>query len=946
MKNRQHPFANSPEQTDRILPRHDLPDPQRWLRSQAVKKRRPRAAVEHLPTVDVGEDQAACYVPRPNTPNAVPLPAACPKGIASFGIVGDAVEVHSTSRVLDGHLAIRFDRGKVAPVDLRTLTLFFWHEERGRLVRCGLSTVDLHRELVVGRICRPGRYVLVGRNRHPLVESFVDTLCRLRPLLHSRADRARDVIRDALCERILCAPELQRLLEPAGQGFPGWPQDPGLCDRCKGLPNLDLPECSIRICAPGPWASVGPRNEGAGGCVRVIALRPGDDQTVYAGAEHGGVWRLDRADEYPVAEWRPLTDQIDQLQIRALALAESDPDVLYLGNGVGQIWRSPDGGASWARCGLPAGVSDFGYVRRILIHGDDPDTLFVACNLGFFVSPDGGATWRELRNDDCLDAAMDPQDSSILYVGVRQQGVFKSYTAGAFWDEILPWSQATRSGLHMIRLALGVRNADDSLQTDADRTVVVKFGREVFVNQQGGDGGAAAWTASEPPVPLDRSGAPELSLDDGGSLARSGYAGRRGEWSTALAVDPFDPALILTAQQNVYRSTNGGQDWSQLDYPSYRHEDIQDFCHDRERRNVVWMSSDGGVFQSADGGQTFSRRSGGLEIAEFFRIGVRGDVAVGNFDHNGIFGTEQLPDGDWRRASPSGNGYGNNALEFSFVYADPKREGRFYAIRHNGKLLLRLRFPGTGGTEDLLEFAPFPVWTSTFSRSLPVGTIAVDDRPGSQVILCCAEKAGGDGFRVMITHDGDAEPSGGPPGADPAVPIIGGPAWDTALDNGDTDPMVSVVFAREATSMAYAISEAGVVYRKADVATPGAWERRGQWNASDVRQIVVNPYDSDGVYAASPTAVGRSVDGGASWTDVGLGTLPGTEINSIAIHPNEPHTLFLGADDGVYVSRDEGERWFPYDDELPNAETLQVFVESGFLYAVTHGRGLWRRRIC
>jgi hypothetical protein len=140
-----------------------------------------------------------------------------------------------------------------------------------------------------------------------------------------------------------------------------------------------------------------------------------------------------------------------------------------------------------------------------------------------------------------------------------------------------------------------------------------------------------------------------------------------------------------------------------------------------------------------------------------------------------------------------------------------------------------------------------------------------------------------------------------------------------------------------------------VVIFKADVtagAVDAGWEVRGPWPQTDVRQVVVNAQFSQRIYAVSGTTFGRSQDGGRSWDAAGISSPLGRELNSIAVYPHDPHTLFIGADTGVFVSYDEGDRWSPFDQGLPNAEVTQVMIDGPYLYAVTHGRGLWRRRYC
>ena len=92
----------------------------------------------------------------------------------------------------------------------------------------------------------------------------------------------------------------------------------------------------------------------------------------------------------------------------------------------------------------------------------------------------------------------------------------------------------------------------------------------------------------------------------------------------------------------------------------------------------------------------------------------------------------------------------------------------------------------------------------------------------------------------------------------------------------------------------------------------------------------------------------RSQRGGQDWTPIqgtGSNMLPNSEFNSIVASPSSATILYLAADIGVFVSYDEGANWYPFDDGLPNAEILQIFVDGPFLYAVTYGRGLWRRSL-
>ena len=127
----------------------------------------------------------------------------------------------------------------------------------------------------------------------------------------------------------------------------------------------------------------------------------------------------------------------------ALAVAPSDTRHLYIGNSLGFVYHSSNRGVSWSR----TSATNFGFIRHILIHASTPATLFVASNSGFYLSSNGGTSWSQLLDHaifpfrtrdtltpDALDAIMDPDDSSILYIGVRGEGVFKTFDSGQNWQ--------------------------------------------------------------------------------------------------------------------------------------------------------------------------------------------------------------------------------------------------------------------------------------------------------------------------------------------------------------------------------------------------------------------------------------------------------------------------------------------------------------------------------
>jgi hypothetical protein len=306
--------------------------------------------------------------------------------------------------------------------------------------------------------------------------------------------------------------------------------------------------------------------------------------------------------------------------------------------------------------------------------------------------------------------------------------------------------------------------------------------------------------------------------------------------------------------------------------------------------------------------------------------GVR---AVGNLYHSGIIATTDVTTGNW-------SGIEGHAWEFNSVYADPKRPTRFYVF---GGTLIRRRFPGLGA-EDFAPYGPFQPHAGTAP-----GAIAVDLRPASNVLLAGADDSAAGAAGLFVTPDGNTEPSLAADG----VTWTNLPTWTSAVSTPG-DPVTAIAFAPIAPGMAYAITASGQVYTKNDVATGGAWTQPGSWPVGDVRHLCVDGTRSDYVYAISGNRVGRSRTSGATWSTVATAgpgmSLPDSPLRAIVADPRREGRLYAAAEIGVFASDDGGDTWVAYDERLPNAAVQQLYWSAGWLYAVTHGRGLWRRRPC
>jgi photosystem II stability/assembly factor-like uncharacterized protein len=422
------------------------------------------------------------------------------------------------------------------------------------------------------------------------------------------------------------------------------------------------------------------------------------------------------------------------------------------------------------------------------------------------------------------------------------------------------------------------------------------------------------------------------------------------EWCHLLAVNPFDHNIILAGAQNLSRSSDGGASWSRFDYGYPYHEDMHQACFHPSEVGRVFLANDGGVFQSFDSGQTWGHDNSsqkGLEkwkeqyetgrnlvfslvSAEFYRVGIAGNHALGNLNHSGIKGSVDLNSADWF-------GVHGNSWEFNYVFGDPKRDDHFYVF-HQDRLYYQVFVP-VYEDRKLFRMSEWPPYVRGKKTSKPIGAIAADPRPGHDLLLVGTNETNA---RLMLTRNPyEREP------ADVNKPKgLRAVAWEETLHLTDAK-IVAVGFAPGTQGAAVAITSNGDVYTTPDAYVIDTWELRGNVGApATIKQLAINHWDVDRLYVVTEEGVYRSVDGGDSWQTVGSATLPPSELNSIVADPGDAARLYVGADIGVYRSLDEGITWEPYDDGLPNAEVLQIQVEGAWLYAVTYGRGLWRCRLC
>lgn len=743
-------------------------------------------------------------------------------------------------------------------------------------------------------------------------------------------------------------------------------------------------------CKQATWENVGPKH--ISGVIRDVVIDPADRRRLYAVSANGGIWRLENVDDYPNTTWRPLTEELNNLRFRTMAIAPSDSNILYAANSTkelrvpqqrrvySEIYRSADRGLNWQ----PIHEDGMGVVHRMVVHPENPNEVFAATSTGLWRQNNTIGSWTNLFPDDCMDVALDPDEPSNTYLGVRGQGIYKSSTAGADWPDeaILTFNSANAgSGRQTIKIALGRNNQDGTRQTPETRTVVVRFGNEICVSQTGGDD-PNGWQRQM----IQVIGETRDRLRGGSTRRSDTDPPQAHEWHNCLAVDPFDPAHILVGAISVFRSKDSGQTWTH-GFP--HHEDQHSLVFDEEQEGLVYCGNDGGIFSSIDreevkwpsmslantmptaGRGTYLAQ--GLITSEFRHSAVRNGRCVAAIDHTGFILSENFAN-RWQYLFRGPDASTRHAHESSYIFSCPASSSRWYSfIMRNGDdpinddgddsndIEIRGRLVQYDFTRDSRSLVTKPEFNGYLSGDLsaPVvnephfswgeffpedtiydrhihGPLAIRfSEENNERLILMGTVIGSNRYGIQslrLAQDGRIVTS------------------SRAEVPNNSEPFYAITFVSDESNRAFAATKDGQLFER-DFSNPtGQFIAVGQWTLSSdetfVSRLVPALLPDFKLYLLSQNSLARYDDDGQPVTLVHTWPDPHERLMSLVAHPNRNNTLFLGTSRGIYLSEDGGVNWTQYRQGMPAVPVIELSFDQGYLYAATYGRGLWRCKPC
>ncbi len=686
------------------------------------------------------------------------------------------------------------------------------------------------------------------------------------------------------------------------------------------------------------WRSVGPFR---GGRVIAVAGHPTELATFYMGSTGGGVWKTEDAGTY----WENISDgYFARASVGAIAIAETDPNVIYVGMGESTIrsnvshgdgvYQSTDGGRTWAHRGL----TETRNISKVRVHPTNPDLVYVAAlghahgahpERGIFRSKDSGATWEHVlfrsAEAGAVDLTMDPTNPRILYAafweGVHRahelvsggpgSSLFRSTDGGDTWEEIsgkpgLPHGPLGRMGI---------------VASPA------KSGR--------------VWAIIEA-----KEGAVVRSDDYGETWERmneSGEVRQRPWYYMHVFADPVDSETVWVLNLNAWKSSDAGKTFTQV---SGTHGDYHDLWIDPKNPQRIIQGNDGGATVSFNGGASWSTIYN-QPTMEFYHVTVDNQTPYRLYGAQQDNSTISVPSRSTLAAITQVDTYEVGGGESGYIAVRPDDPNIIFAgnfagmiTRYDHRTGQRQNIAawpeesaGWGAKDVRFRFQwTFPTLISPHDANVLYITSqyvhrSTDEGQSWQLISP-------DLTRNDLTKQG---PSGGP----------------ITIDSNGMDYYCTIFAFAESPvqqGILWAGSDDGLIHLSRD--NGATWENvtppeMPEWSLVSI--IEPSPHDAGGAYLAvdrhrhddfAPYLY-KTDDYGRHWTKITEGIPADQFTRVIREDPNRRGLLYTGTEAGLYVSFDDGGHWQSFRLNLPVVPIHDLVIKEQDLIAATHGRAFW-----
>lgn len=677
------------------------------------------------------------------------------------------------------------------------------------------------------------------------------------------------------------------------------------------------------------WRCIGPHRGG-----RTVGATgiPSQPNVFFIGVNNGGVWKTN---DYG-RTWKPIFDDQPTGSVGDLVVSPSNPNVIYVGSGEGLqrpdlsvgdgIYKSTDGGNTWINTGLKDGQQIGGMAidpknenrvfAAVLGHPYGPNT-----ERGVYRTLNGGQTWERVlykdENTGAIQVTIDPNNSNIIYADLwagrqgpwengewdgKESGLFKSTDGGTTWKKLTNGLPTTDQGLGRIGFCIAPSNSNRMYAT----------------------------------VDAGKYGGIYRSDDAGENWYLTNADGRlwgRGDDFAEVRVDPKNADIVYTADVVVWKSTDGGKNWS-----AFRGAPGGDDYHriwiNPDNSNIMLIASDQGAIITVNGGETFSSWYN-QATAAFYHVSADNDFPYNVYSGQQESGSVciasrgssgQITYRDWLPVA---------AQEYGYVVADPLDPN----IVYGGKLS---RFDKRSGQSQEISPEAGRSGKYRFIRTAPVLFNPIDKKT--------LYYAGNVLFKTM---DGGNK-------WDVISPDLSRESWDIPESVGiftkaEMKKMprrgviytvapsyvdINTIWCGTDDGFIHVTKDGGKTWTNVTPPSITSWSKVSLMDAShtdvNTAYAAVNRIRCDDLRPH----IYKTTDGGKTWTEIVNG-LPNDPINVVKEDPLKKGLLFAGSETAVYVSFDDGANWQSLRLNMPATSIRDLVIKDDDLVIGTHGRSFW-----
>lgn len=648
------------------------------------------------------------------------------------------------------------------------------------------------------------------------------------------------------------------------------------------------------------WVAMGPINtpisissgkKRGNGRVNCIAFDPFDPNVIWIGSPAGGLWKSEDGG----SNWATNTDNLPVLGVSHIAIDPVNNQTMYIVTGdayasdtysIG-VLKSIDGGNSWATTGLSYDIDEEKTVNKIIINPSFTDSLYAVTNSNILISPDAGDTWGVVGfAGRWRDIEFKPGEPNVIYAAKQSSGgssVFKSIDGGSSWNIIDSGMSGSR-----YRPLISVTNANPEVIYALFSASDYSF-HGLYKSSDEGEN----WVL--------QSNSPNILGRDTDGTSTGGQSW----YDLSLGVSPGNEELVYVGGINLWKSNDGGLGWdidgssgNGANY-SYMHVD-QHALEFNPHTDVAYAGNDGGIYKYMDNLNKWVDISDGLEISQFYNLGLcqtnPNKIIAGAQDN----GTEMLTNANWEAIM------GGDGMECAIDHFD---DNILYAEYQYGGL--RKSYDGGNNWDNIKPVNYEGGWNTPYKMHEINNNL------------------------IVIGYD------------EVYRSATAGSIWDSISYNVSGGQAIrNIALARSNEDYIYAGS-----YTKLEVTKDAGqnWQNIKIGLPNNIGGIAVSKNNADRAWAVFSNynnidKVYETIDAGNTWENISGVNLPALPVNCIVHQGGINDEIYIGTDIGVYYKTNTMSEWAPFNTGLPSVivEELAIHYQEGTISAATFGRGIWK----